>query len=321
MIIFISTLIIFLFTTFVVDGFKYSDTKWIKLTQKYTFIILIIVLLFYLSINLLFDPAYCSTSAGSDDISSTSTIQSGNRLSVEGSGKDWKATVDVGQGTAVEVLNNAASTAITEATGTLGLSGVMGVTATAVSKTIKSSSLPPLQKVGTIVGSAAAIGLIHTGLRTINNINTTASSSRSTKSSITNQLNSSEENLNRFNMWSPLEHQEIDTTRENILELIRTILSLEIVIGLLFIYLIISSISLIFGPNIIQKCNNIISDRKLHESKTIFNKIKLSSLGLIKLILEGNLKAGYFVFSVSIFIICISLIANTYFIWFLYKFI
>ncbi|TQS39471.1 hypothetical protein Golomagni_00005 [Golovinomyces magnicellulatus] len=104
--------------------------------------------------------------------------------------KNVSNTVNVGA--SIEVSKDAA-----ESLGTnIGMGGTIGTVAVAVSRSIAKSPIPPLQKAGIVVGSAAAGGAIFVGTNVVNRISIAASRSSGENSlAITTSLDNSGSNF------------------------------------------------------------------------------------------------------------------------------
>ena len=139
----------FLFTLFYLDEFKLSKNKYIRFIQILYPIIFILIALSYI--------LYA-------DVFSYNVIS----FAVD---KNVSNTVNVGA--SIEVSKDAA-----ESLGTnIGMAGTIGTVAVAVSRSIAKSPIPPLQKAGIVVGSAAAGGAIFVGTNVVNRISIAASRS------------------------------------------------------------------------------------------------------------------------------------------------
>ena len=129
--------ITFLTMIFILDNFKFSDIKFIRLLQ-YS---MLGILFFYIYINYLTQTIY--TTEGNDPTVSTTVVASKEGLKHIGDG-----LMSVGSN--------------------IGLGATVGGTAGAVASVIKSAPIPPVQKVGAVLIGAVAGGAIHVGVTSIN---------------------------------------------------------------------------------------------------------------------------------------------------------
>ena len=173
------------FTLYYLDDFNLSSNLLIKFTQIFSFIAMLVVLFLFIYNNLVcLDSIFCINDSDN----------SGNNIHLHGHvTMSEEAGRAVGQG-----LSTVASK--------WGLAGAMVGVGGAVGKAVTKSGIPPIQKAGLIVGSAAAGGVIHAGVSYAGGW--FASPDTSVTTSTTSSVASSATSINKFlpdSQFSPLQ--------------------------------------------------------------------------------------------------------------------
>lgn len=149
-------LFFFFLTIFYLDEFKLSNNKLIKYFQIIIFIFFIIYIIYYIISIYLWDSHGLNEiifKANSNDIKD---IIDNKDITLKGKVVlDKEAGVEVAKGLSTLGSN-------------VGLGACVGGMAAGVSKTLAKSPLPPIQKVGLVIGAGLAGAVIHAGANAIN---------------------------------------------------------------------------------------------------------------------------------------------------------
>lgn len=265
----------FLFTLFYLDEFKLSKNKYIRFIQILYPILFILIALSYI--------LYA-------DVFSYNVIS----FAVD---KNVSNTVNVGA--SIEVSKDAA-----ESLGTnIGMGGTIGTVAVAVSRSIAKSPIPPLQKAGIVVGSAAGGGAIFVGTNVVNRISIAASrSSGENTQPITTSLDNSGSNFPDGGV-----NKLLDDSTDSFSDLMLLILSIDtlacVCLNLFLILFMMILFKFFFEDNI-----------KLNFSRFIGEKFNNSlNYYLIKLIQLNKKTSTVYIFIIFI-VLFIVLAFNIYFI-------
>ena len=215
----ITAFIVFLFITFILDGLKFSDNKFLRYAQYF----ILSSLFLYIYLNFFSLPiTYASENDPALTANITITKDSMDRLN------DNVATI----GSSLNHLSNS----VASVGSNLGLGATVGGLSAATASALKGTAMPPAQRVGAIIVTGVVAASIHVGVTAINRGKKNEESSISENASSNNHVNSN------FDINSPLELNE--TLSSNYVEdLLYSILSLNICTLLLFLFFLLSLIS------------------------------------------------------------------------------
>jgi hypothetical protein len=141
---FISFSLFFLFFTFLIDGFKFSEYKYIKFLQILISVVLALIILLYIIKIFLDNIMILNQDRNDDKINITSNVI----LDKE----------------SARVLSQGIKTGASQ----IGIAGSVAGVAAATATVLKNSGLPPMQKVAGIALASAVGGAIHAGTTYLN---------------------------------------------------------------------------------------------------------------------------------------------------------
>jgi hypothetical protein len=260
----ISAVVSFLILTFLIDGFKVSDNKYIRFLQIILLIIIGALFIIFIYEYFLGTPVECASNE-EGNLSSHSHLKKDSEINL-GLNGNVVITKEGGEVIA-KSINNAANQ--------IGIGATIGGVAAAVGGVLKTTALPPMQKVGlTLVGGAVG-GLIHAGTTAANR--TLASGVVTTQKVVNTERSSPSE---EFSPASPFESEILDLqifngTDNSVETLLNSIYSLNI-ISLILIFILIFNliIRLILNNNLELKwLNNLINQPNNNKFKSLIIKI------------------------------------------------
>lgn len=168
----ISFTIPFSIATLYLDSFKLSNSpiiKTIQILSLFSFLLLLVLQIW--QFNNLSGLSYSCISDGSSSTPENNQSVSDSLKSSDRTSVSLNTNVDIGREAAREI-----SLGLSSLGTQIGIGATVAGVATAVGKSITSSSLPPAQKAAIIVGGALAGGAIHVGTSAINRKNAVTAS-------------------------------------------------------------------------------------------------------------------------------------------------
>lgn len=144
-----SFVLFFNLTLFYLDDFKLSQNKYIRFSQNFTplFLLVFFILYYFENINNINNVVYI--------------IDKDPKVNIG-------ASIEIGKDAATEI-----SKGISSLGSNIGLAATVGSVTAGVSKVVCKTSLPPLQKAGIVVAGSAIGGAIHVGASALNKLNNT----------------------------------------------------------------------------------------------------------------------------------------------------
>jgi hypothetical protein len=258
----ISAIFSFLVFTFLIDGLKFSENKFINILQKILFYILGFILIFF--IYQYFFGTIIEWASDVDD-KLTTNFKKDSEINVGVSG-NISVSKEGGEAIAKSLNNTAAQ---------IGIGTSIGGVASAVASVVKSTSLPPLQKVGLTLAGGAIGGAIHAG---------TTATNRAIASGIFNIQSTENSGRNspegEFSPASPLENLIFNSNDNSVETLLFSIYSLNIISLILFLMLILNLISkLVLNNNLELKWLDKLMPQPYNNKckKLIINILKYSN--------------------------------------------